>query len=869
MIAAFSSHQAFAQRLKKGDEVEVKTFSGWQPGTVVEVQRSRILVEYDWAARKNRGTFSRDNVRFPYEVGALSPSRMWRSADGKSEIRAVLVERTKLTATLRKTNMTEIDIPIAKLSDGDKAFLKSIYYEDADSPGALSLRKGAKVEVNRGFDWEPGVVVEVKRDRVLVQTGKGSFVRTKEYARESIRFPFEANALTKARLWMKSDESPGFVAVIVKRTSDDVVLRKFDMSETTVPRDQLSESDLKYLGDLATGRKGMDALGPIPAKLETFNDKDALMSHAIGFTPQRMGTTMGSWSPAPLPDVLQFSQAGLGFSLAYPSEKIVSLIPLGGKSEWILVGLADDNAPAFGKLRGTRRRPSRILWVSLARRKVMKQQLLPIGEVVIDYRPQSSSLLTVNRLTASESSASESSASESSASALSAGPFDASALDAGVLDAALKGEHEAKRSRLVPRVTLATWKVTPSSKVVEPLRRFTMTRQGRGSVRSTWARFVDGQSIVLRANGLLTLWDLTSNSIRYSLRTDSFFGSTPQLTRDRKQLILPDDDGIGIHDTISGERIAAINVGRTSSIALSDDGKKIAAIGEGKISIVDLGTELKEVESVELPHQSRASSIAWIDDENLWVGSGDFSSCVNVKLKLPIWRYNFSSGLGARLTAMGTLYDVIRGKLLYTASPTGAGMSRFGRDSVLAVGAVSLPGPDVLEAAETIDLEKIILLKKGDRVRLEVNTLQDVDAVRKMMEEQIAKAGWVIDDAANVTVMAKMYQGESETRHFRSVLGHEETTVTFQPHISAIEVLVDNEVQWQVMTRSGSLPSLMTVKENETVQQVADGFSSPNSAFFGSVTFPSTLLKRKFQYGLGATTVSNRGLISSGPIPVD
>lgn len=131
-----------ASPYKEGDEVEVFMLNEWRPGKVVAVNaRGQVLVEYVFV-KAQREVFDPRAVRFVYEANALAPSRTYSDASGSFKIKAALIRVTADTATLRKPDMKEIDVPLAKLSPGDQAFLRSIAKKlgDAATSGATPIR---------------------------------------------------------------------------------------------------------------------------------------------------------------------------------------------------------------------------------------------------------------------------------------------------------------------------------------------------------------------------------------------------------------------------------------------------------------------------------------------------------------------------------------------------------------------------------------------------------------------------------------------------------------------------------------------------------------------------------------------------------
>ncbi len=113
-----------------GDLIEVFFLNKWTPAIVIEVdKRGNVLAEFEFV-RTTREVFKPPQVRAAYESGALLRGRLWTDSSGKFKTKAALLAvNDDETITIRKPDMTEVKMPLANLSDADKAFIKKLKKE--------------------------------------------------------------------------------------------------------------------------------------------------------------------------------------------------------------------------------------------------------------------------------------------------------------------------------------------------------------------------------------------------------------------------------------------------------------------------------------------------------------------------------------------------------------------------------------------------------------------------------------------------------------------------------------------------------------------------------------------------------------------
>ena len=125
LISLFQVRQVTAQtELTVGENVKVFDRGLWFDGVVLGRNKNRYGVEFEFYTTKQRGFFNRANIRKQSEVDAIDLSRSWEIASGKSKVEAALKSYTADKIILAEIDDSEVEIPIASLSENDQKYLK-------------------------------------------------------------------------------------------------------------------------------------------------------------------------------------------------------------------------------------------------------------------------------------------------------------------------------------------------------------------------------------------------------------------------------------------------------------------------------------------------------------------------------------------------------------------------------------------------------------------------------------------------------------------------------------------------------------------------------------------------------------------------
>ena len=338
--------------------------------------------------------------------------------------------------------------------------LNIVLFQLESALGADRFKKDDQVEVFFLNNWLPGTVVEVdRRGNVLVEFQFANVPKRQVFADASIRFVYEAGAMTKSRTWTALTGKFKIQASLLSFDDSQVVLRKPDMSELTVKLEKLSEADQRFVKNLAKTVVSQPIVPSLPPT-EQFDE-----SASIAIRDESSATSLAEY---PLPNNVRMVQGGAVFATDDFFDRLGSVLPVGGADCWLLASL-ESSKPGGAN-------PTRLLWVSLAKKKLEAHQLLAPGESLLDY-------------------------------------------NAKVRRALTKSDTDQGRSSTI----LTLWDVSPTDKVAKPIVRWQNPSKDQHGF-ADWARILDDGSVLhRRSKHEYCCWDPVRKELRYSLNQQSFF----------------------------------------------------------------------------------------------------------------------------------------------------------------------------------------------------------------------------------------------------------------------------------------------------------------------------------------------------------
>jgi hypothetical protein len=669
---------------------------------------------------------------------------------------------------------------------------------------AQAYKKGEEVAVLHLGEWRPGVVMASDSKGVMVEYEFASSTQNQVFPRNQVMYRFEVDAIYRVREWSDASGKFKIRAALLEMGDEKIRLRKPDLAELEIEVSKLSDADKAFLVDLQKRMQKNRIVLPVGPP-EAFNESSGY------FDVSAAASVRSSISPDPLPAFLKLKSGGVVFPRQHDSDRLGTLLALGGTDRYLLAAIVNDRDEAMIS--------TRIVWASLEQKKVVGDHQLPAGEIVLDYHAPSHRLLTY---------------------------------------------WSDRRGGSENRSALTVWEVLPTDEKPKKVVRFFSAVTDRRGLQELWARFADKNTVIEKADRQgFVAWDLEKKEIRYRISQESFFAAMPVLSGGRKYLVMPEDKQVRIYDALEGKVVSTLPTGEhAAGVAVSEDGNRLAVLQTNSLAVWNLTSadEPPQVFQAEAIGTPFTSNLAWLDADHV-MASTAFQNLVlfSLKSRITLWNYQFDFRTISEAWAH-RVKDIVNGHLVYAAQVDDGGKTK------MVVGAVALPGPMVYEKEASLNRDSLLLVKPGSAVRVVVSAGAESERIGKKLEQKLAANGWLIDGNAKTTVTASMTIGQPQTTTYRSGgfgafgPGGREESVTITPHISSIKIEVDGQIAWQAATSTGP-PMVMFLRENQTAQSEANKWNQPQPGFFEAVNIPKEILDPKYNRGLGTTDVTVRGLI--------
>jgi hypothetical protein len=679
-----------------------------------------------------------------------------------------------------------------------------------------SFKIGESVEVFFLNQWIPGTVVDKnKKGAVQVRFPFAGTEKLEVFAPQQLRHEYESGAIWRGRLWSDGTGKFKVKAALLKISGDKLSLRTDEGKEIEVQVSKLSEPDQKFVTKLRTDLGGGGILSVEP-EAETFST-DRVELGRFNSQPLKLGNRTVSTSgfrltPDPLRSSLQIKQGGIPVQQNEFTEMISGLIPVGGADQWLLGSVSD---------RFKDQVPSRLLWGQLSTGKVKVTQALPNGHRILDYHPRSRQLLT----------------------------------------------YSTKRFEGIENGVLTIWKTDPNETEAKGIvgwkARFSMSDTIRNVV--PWARFVSDEVIVQRdQDHRIVAWDFKNKMARWTSPQESFFAPQPVMSYGGKYLFVPEDNQLRILDPNDGSELGTISTAdRCSSVCLHPDGKTLAVFTGNRLLIVDLAGQdsIRDVDAspVAIIGDSRSE---WVTDRLIAIHQRSQEFVLfDIEKEAPLWTYVTPHGMNSGDANTRT---IVAGHLVYSAEPPEP-------QKGMIIGAVKFPEDKVLKLADELDRAKLLIIKPGSRLRVQISSIEDPNGIRSSLDKQMRDNQWIEDSSSEFSLIAKLYRAEAQRVEYQSFGasfrgGTATSSATIQPFVSSIEIKRGNDLLWSTASSSGAPPILM-LRGNESVQDSITKWEKPDPGFFGQCDIPSEILDPAKKRGLGISDITVKGLIARPALP--
>ena len=349
-----------------------------------------------------------------------------------------------------------------------------------------------------------------------------------------------------------------------------------------------------------------------------------------------------------------------------------------------------------------------------------------------------------------------------------------------------------------------------------------------------WGMFADPQRLLLMADGYVVQWDATTGRPAYQANLSA---RLLKLLPDGKHLLAVTDEAIGVMDVVAGKILfyKSMNVQGVNSIDVCPDGTKLLLHGNQGVVILDLasGESIKEI----VVEGSNQDTI-WAGNNHILIGGKDL---LDVDREFVCWSY---TGQRATFSAGGQVWFLAVGA---NESP-----------SVLL--SEELPHPEALERIQQAEADPdFFALKPGSHVNVSVLIEGGPADLQTTLLKKIEAAGYVYDNAAPISFVAKVEQGESREvaiRDFGSFRNEGVRKYNFQPSIASLQLVRDGTVLWSRVS-GGYPPGMLDTRDGESEAAALKRYEAPNMGLYEHAVLPKFIVA---QGKGGQTEITTLGL---------
>lgn len=906
MMLSLGNAIAIAQRVnptippvRVGDRVEVEWLRNWYPGTVTSIAGGDITVQYERSGLATTGDFTLEKTRFPNGEGAWM---IWKDSTGKFSVEARYLSRTESHVKIRKTDESELEIPIDKLaSDLRKQVLKvPVTGNENMIDGANPVRVGDKIEIKYFSKWYPGVINRVLPGQVEVAYDYGSWKKEGTFPLTDVRYP---NGEGHWRRWTDASEKFAVIARYISRTQDQVTIRKEDGSEISIPIEILAPNLRSLLAKTpVTGDENMiDGANPVrvgdqiqvkywfqwydavvnkvlPGEVETsFKRNNRDVTERIKLTDIRFPNGEGRWR--------EWSDSSGSFTAVarYISRDETHVTIRKEDGTDTRVEITKLNANLRRLLAETpiiTPRPREFQFKPPVRQLEISSSAPGLNEVLISAsaikQPVFSNGGTGFAISKSDSistaipiggqSQSVAVGAYSSNSSRSGGETrlywanlqSKSTVEGPVfLDDERIVDYSAEQSRLLSvqvggywgqPIRFCTYRAALGDKTARAEASWEIPESKSSFGRRTeyMAKLIGKNRLLLGNDQSVSLYDFATREIVYSItgvHENRFY-----LHPSGQFFAVMDERGaIALFELASGNQLAYHPGSRTygSGVGFSQDGRFILAVDSSDINVWDLfdSGPPKTLRRGGLS-VGPGTPISLLDGGWISAGSQIYSS----GLKLVVWNY---VGSGVTIAERQML-----GRQMMVAATTRASGTPYAL-----VGVATVPHDDAIELMKKIDPNSIVMLKPGMSVRIEA---KGDSRILAGLRRAAAARGFREDPSSEVILSGSAGPGEPVKRtyqltSFGRIGGSQTEEHSVTPWMQRAEIRYRDRSAWG--TQQGGVPTFVSFKEGGSLGSELQKSSQASYDMFDSLKLPEELLYPRYQSGLGTTQITVNGFV--------
>ncbi len=370
----------------------------------------------------------------------------------------------------------------------------------------------------------------------------------------------------------------------------------------------------------------------------------------------------------------------------------------------------------------------------------------------------------------------------------------------------------------------------------------------------TWATFLPNNRVMtITQKHTVSIWDL-ENGRGVPLHSRGNLGdSLPIITTiGNDQIAVVSKQSIAIVDGSELKQMGCITCDKPILAAcFSHDGSKIGLQMAYELAVYST-TDGKLIKSIPIANADKA----FVSMYGKYALVGDL--LYDIEQGIPFWTYEGASSGYALADLM------IRG---------------FAGDNGTTITTTKLPHAAAIDAAESYDANDRYAMVPGTPVRIEVSVKGNFgqkQLIEDGIRENVVKAGWKLDDSADIVVVASLEQGETKKEEYVTSEGRfgippppmfgnasgPVDEVSFTPWTHKVEIKKGDKTLFANVRYVGA-PYSFQSKEGESTQATVSRLVQPDPNYYKTLNLPPYIYKPELQQGFGKSKLEASGLQSA------
>ncbi|WP_186775967.1 WD40 repeat domain-containing protein [Rubripirellula reticaptiva] len=352
-----------------------------------------------------------------------------------------------------------------------------------------------------------------------------------------------------------------------------------------------------------------------------------------------------------------------------------------------------------------------------------------------------------------------------------------------------------------------------------------------------YRRLLPDGSVVCVYENTLRVFDGRDGRLCWHCPVPAFF--EPAVSQGGRWLAIAANGRLFVVEASTGRCAGSIpNLGKeTMQPCFSPDGKMLAVYGENRMVITRINDG-----RVVLDHQANVD-LAPFGGESLWTAPAVLVTpggyLMDLRKNMLVWKYQLPADVNEWMGAPES------------------GWIPIINDDWLSF--VRIPHQDVTQLSAAVDQNALVAIQAGDSLRIEVEIKDDVrgdvDAFKANLTKALESSGYRQDISAEALLKAEVVRAAERTDHYINFGTGKTESITYRPFGARVTVVHRGEELWSA-NQAGNLNYHIA----GGLQRAAKQLEQPPANLFQTMQLPRRFLSKKFQNGLGKSSVSIDGV---------